>query len=53
MFSFFNFYDSVIYSWYKVLIKSVNSAFGFMETLFIGKSIVHSVCKISLLLQGV
>lgn len=37
MFSFFNFYDSINYSWYKVLI---NSAFDFRET--ISKSIVHS-----------
>lgn len=52
MFSFSNLYDSVNYSWYKVLIKSVNSAFDFMETLFIDKSTVQSVCEISLLLQG-
>lgn len=52
MFSFSNFYDSVNYSWYKVLITSVNSAFDFMATLFIDKSTVHSVCEISLLVQG-
>jgi len=52
MFSFFNFYDSVNYSWYKVLIKSVKSAFVFTEALFIDKSTVQSICEISLLFQG-
>lgn len=52
MFSFSKFHDSVKYSWYKVLIKPVNSAFDFMEKLSIDKSTVHSACEVSLLLQG-
>lgn len=45
MFSFFNFYDSINYSWYEVLIKSDNSAFDFRETLFISKSIVQKISE--------
>lgn len=51
MLSFSKFHD-FNYSWYRVLVKPVNSAFDFMEKLFIDKSTVHSACEVSLLLQG-